>query len=133
GTPSTTPTGGSFDCFFPDGPASSDGKIKVTDSDGASDAGSPAVQGLARANVSPTITPANDQSSNEGSSHSFTLGSFTDPGPDSPWSVSVDWGDGSAATTFQVTSTGTLGSKPHTYADGPNDYTVAVTVVDKNS
>ena len=76
------------------------------------------------------MTAAADQSSDEGDSHSFALGSFTDPGADSPWDVTVDWGDGSTDTTFQVASAGTLGSKPHTYADGPNDYTVTVTVND---
>ena len=31
-----------------------------------------------------------------------------------------------------MTSAGSLGSKPHTYADGPDDHTVTVTVTDKN-
>src|SRR5207237_1058355 len=59
-------------------------------------------------------------------------GSFTDPGPDANWSVSVDWNDGSATTDFATGSTGALGSKSHTYADGPNDYTVSVKVTDKD-
>src|SRR4029450_1036983 len=33
-------------------------------------------------NVAPSVTAAAAQSSNEGSSNSFSLGSFTDPGPD---------------------------------------------------
>src|SRR5205085_10041709 len=44
-------------------------------------------------NVPPSVTAPNDQSSNEGSTHSFDLGSFTDPGADSPWTVDVSWGD----------------------------------------
>ena len=36
GSLATTPTGGSFQCFFADGPASTTLTIKVTDSDGAS-------------------------------------------------------------------------------------------------
>src|SRR5205814_919480 len=137
GTPTTTASGGSFQCNFPDGPNMSDLEIKVTDSDNASDTGSQAVQVVTVANVPPTVTAAGNQSSDEGDSHSFSLGSFSDPGTDSPWDVSADWGDATSPTTFQVTSTGaasnlTLGSKSHTYADGPNDYTVSVTVTDKN-
>ena len=137
GSLSTTASGGSFQCFFPDGPATTDVKIKVTDSDGASTSDSESVQVVQVANVAPSVTAPSDQSSNEGDSHSFNLGSFSDPGPDSPWQVSVDWGDGSGPTSFQVTASGavsgqSLGSKTHTYADGPNDYTVTVTVTDKN-
>src|SRR5205823_9637830 len=57
-------------------------------------------------NVPPTVTAPAAQSSNEGASHSFDLGTFSDPGSDSPWSVSVDWGDGSPLTTYQITGSG---------------------------
>jgi hypothetical protein len=132
GTPSVTANGGSFECTFPDGPNVSTVAIKVTDSDGASDSVSEAVQIVQVANVAPSVTAAGDQPSNEGASHSFSLGSFTDPGSDSPWAVSVDWGDGSPAATFDSSTTGSLGTQDHTYADGPNDYTVTVTVSDGN-
>jgi hypothetical protein len=130
GSLSTDAGGGSFDCSFPDGPATTDVKIKVTDSDGASTTDSESVQIVNVANVAPTVTAAADQSSNEGSSHTFDLGSFIDPGDDSPWDVSVDWGDGSFATVFNANSTGTISAQSHTYADGPNDYTVTVSVSD---
>ena len=39
---------------------------------------------MAVANVAPSVTAAADQSSNEGESHSFSLGSFSDPGDDTP-------------------------------------------------
>jgi uncharacterized repeat protein (TIGR01451 family) len=130
GTPTTTATGGSFQCNFPDGPNSSTVAIKVTDSDGASDSASQAVQVVAIANVAPSVTAAADQSSNEGESHSFSLGSFSDPGDDSPWHVSVNWGDGSPATTFDMNAGGTITAQSHTYADGPNLYTVTVSVND---
>jgi hypothetical protein len=126
----TSGSGGSFKCVFPDGPASSNVHVKVSDSDGASDTDSEAVQVVAIANVAPSVTAAADQSSNEGESHSFSLGSFSDPGPDADWSVDVNWGDGSAHTSFTASATGSLGSQSHTYADGPNDYTVTVTVTD---
>src|SRR5207302_938914 len=59
------------------------------------------------------------------------LGSFGDPGADSPWAVDVDWGDGSAHTTFSKTTTGSLGTQSHTYADN-GTYTVTVSVTDKD-
>src|SRR5207237_7165683 len=82
--------------------------------------------------VKPAVTAAANQSSSEGTSHSFAIGSFTDSGADAPWSVSVDWGDGSFATVFTMSSPGTIPAQSHTYADGPNDYTVSVTVSDKD-
>jgi PKD repeat protein len=83
-------------------------------------------------NVAPVITPAANQAASEDTSASFALGSFTDPGADSPWAVDVDWGDASPHSTFNVTATGSLGSQSHTYADNGN-YTVTVTVTDKDS
>src|SRR5207237_9095916 len=38
-------------------------------------------------NVSPVVLGPSDQNANEGSSTSFSLGSFSDPGADSPWAV----------------------------------------------
>src|SRR5205807_9030839 len=80
--------------------------------------------------VAPAVTAAANQSSDEGASHSFDLGSFTDRGADSPWSVDVNGGDGSPHTTFS-SSPGPLGSKSHTYDDN-GSYTVTVTVTDKD-
>jgi hypothetical protein len=130
GVPVVTVSGGSFDCSFPDGPASTDVKVKVTDSDGASGVDSEDVVIVGITNVDPVITAAAAQSADEGESHSFGLGSFVDPGADSPWDVSVDWGDGSPTTDFTVAAAGSLGSKLHTYGDGPNSYTVSVSVDD---
>src|SRR5438128_654988 len=79
------------------------------------------------------MTAAADQSSDEGSSHSFDLGSFSDPGAgDAPWHVSVDWGDGHS-NNFDTSSQGSLGSLAHTYDDNTaGGYTVSVTVTDKD-
>src|SRR5205823_4271512 len=87
---------------------------------------------VAVANVAPTVTAPADQNAAEGASTSIDLGSFSDPGPDSPWTVNVDWGDGSANTSFTASTTGALGTQNHTYADGPATKTVTVTVTDKN-
>ncbi len=86
---------------------------------------------VAVANVPPAVTAPANQTSNEGAATSFALGSFTDPGPDAPWTVSVNWGDGSAATTFTTSSTGTIPSQSHSYADN-GTYTVTVSVTDKD-
>src|SRR5207253_32765 len=50
-----------------------------------------------------------------------------DPGADNVTSWSISWGDG----TIQ-TSTGNPASAEHTYADGPNDYTVTATATDED-
>src|SRR5207237_5911362 len=102
--------------------------VKVTDKDGGSGT---ATFKVTVANVPPSVTAAADQSASEGTAQSFNLGSFTDPGPDSPWAVDVAWGDGSPHTTFNQSTTGSLGSQPHTYADN-GVYTVTVKVTDKD-
>jgi VCBS repeat-containing protein len=83
------------------------------------------------ANTAPVVTAPANQAASEGSATSFLLGSFTDAGP-SPWSVDVDWGDGSPHTTFSQASAGTITAQSHTYADGPATHTVTVTVTDNN-
>jgi hypothetical protein len=131
GSLAVTAAHGSFQCSFADGPASADVKIQVRDSDGASEAASQSVQIVAVANVAPSVTASAGQAGEEGASKSFDLGSFADPGADSPWAVEVAWGDGSAHTTFDTSLTGTLGAEDHAYADS-GAYTVSVKVTDKN-
>jgi VCBS repeat-containing protein len=81
-------------------------------------------------NVDPVVDAAANQSgAEEGSSFNFNLGSFTDPGDDDPWEVTVDWGDSSTDTTFTAATAGSLPQKSHTYADNGN-YTVTVTVAE---
>src|SRR5262249_13067044 len=45
----------------------------------------------------------------------------------SPWAVTVDWGDDNPPTSFAVLETGPLGTRTHAYADS-GTYTVTVTV-----
>jgi len=83
-------------------------------------------------NVPPAVTAPANQSADEGTAKLFSLGSFSDPGvKDSPWTVDVDWGDGSTHTRASSSSQGSLGSQSHTYADN-GTYTVTVEVTDKD-
>jgi hypothetical protein len=63
----------------------------------------------------------------EGAPKSINLGSFTDP-DGSPWTVKVDWGDGSQDS-FSIATAGPLGSLTHTYLEEGN-YIPKVTVTD---
>jgi hypothetical protein len=140
GTPATGD--GQFQCTFPDGDNFTDVAVKVADDDGGvsvADTEHVEIITVEVANVAPSVTAAANQSSKEGESKLFSLGSFSDPGTDSPWAVDVDWGDGSAHETFTETATGpatakVITAKSHTYADeGTGTYTVTVKVTDKNN
>jgi hypothetical protein len=73
-----------------------------------------------------TVPPPN-QTSVEGASHLFNLGAFTASGA-GPWTVDVNWGDGTAHTIFSQASPGTITPQSHTYAEeGPDTVTVKVT------
>ncbi|TWU27019.1 putative Ig domain protein [Novipirellula galeiformis] len=78
-------------------------------------------------NVAPTIALTGSGSAVEGILYELTLGSVTDPGDDTVTGYTIDWGDGTPLET-----PGTAGLKTHTYADGPNDYTVTVSVIDED-
>ena len=85
-------------------------------------------------NVAPLVTPPvvnapQNQGASEGVGHTFTLGSFTDPGADSPWAISVNWGDGTTESLTSATVTGPVGTAAHTYVDN-GSYTVTITVTD---
>ena len=70
------------------------------------------------------------QTANQGVPQPFNLGSLTDTVQDSQsWAVDVNWGDGSAHTDFNATSTGPLSSQSHAFAL-PGTYTVTVTATD---
>jgi len=89
-------------------------------------------QSISLANVAPTLSaPASLQSANQNVSTQLNLGAFTDPGADSPWTVTVNWGDNSSDT-FTVTSAGPLGSLAHTYAT-KGVFTVTTNVTDKDA
>lgn len=84
------------------------------------------------ANTVPTVT-ANDQSFNEGSSTNYSAG-WTDPDAGQSHTCTIDFGDGSGPQSGTISpaqpSTSGTCSASHTYADGPNSYTIDVAVSD---
>jgi len=92
-------------------------------------------------NVAPTLVVVTNQTNNEGAQGSITdIGTFTDPGgdPGEVYTYTIDWGDGTTATsgTATVDLVGGLGvptvgsfDGAHTFADD-GTYTVTVTVTD---
>jgi hypothetical protein len=77
----------------------------------------------------PALTVPGDMEADEGVLTSFNGCSFTDPLTDGQtWKVKVDWGDG---TTENLTGTpGASLPLKHTYVEGPDVFTVTVTVTD---
>ena len=74
------------------------------------------------------VTPPAAQNGVAGVSTLINLGSFVDPGGKGPFSVAVNWGDGSASTLFTVTAPGTLGSCAHIFTNtGALTGTIVVT------
>jgi hypothetical protein len=131
GSPSYTSSGGSFMCYFPDGPMTANVLVRVEDSDHATDADSEKVVVVEIANLPPTVTAPDDQSSNEGEPTSFLLGSFADPGADADWKVDVSWGDATVEPQFIVGSEGNIPAHSHAYPDN-GTYMVTVKVTDKD-
>lgn len=87
--------------------------IRVYNSEGARASGQALIEVR---NVAPVVTSPGSQQAVEGSTANLDLGSFSDPGRDSPWTVVVDWGDGTNPSTFEASQTGDLGSIDHVYA-----------------
>ena len=126
-----TATANHFTCTFPDGPANSLVKVTADDGDATNNIGSDEID-VTIANADPIANAGADKTGTEGSSVSFTF-NCTDPGVNDTWSASVDWGDGSADTTFaSVTcNTATTFNASHTYADDDGSpFTVTLTVND---
>ncbi len=103
--------------------------LTVTDSKGAASA--PVTTTATIANAPPLVTLPANQSGTAGSAYALSA-TFSDAGVnDSPWSYTIDWGDGSTATTGSTTSQSTAITASHTYAAAGTD-TVRVTVTDKD-
>ncbi len=75
------------------------------------------------------VTSPGSQNATTGHSQSISLGSFTAANTTTPYSVDVNWGDGSADSIFAVAGTGAIPATAHTYAANGNN-TVTVTIDD---
>ena len=94
-------TGSSFQCRFPNGPATTTVSFKATDSDGASDTDNQTVV-VTVSNVAPTVTLTGDASANEGSTHTYSY-SATDPG-DTTFTWTLECGDNGTKSNVTTTS-----------------------------
>ena len=112
---------------YADGPNNYTITVDLTDEDGPfASAGSKAIT---VDNVAPTIDLSGDATTNEGSLYTLTLGEVDDPGDDTVSACSIDWGDGTLAGDCLSSINSTM---THTYADGPNNYTITVDLTDED-
>jgi len=134
GTLTTDANGGSFDCFFPDGPATTNVAIRVTDDDGGSDTDSEAVQIVDVANVPPTATLGNNGPVNEGSPATVSFTNQFDPSAaDTAAGFHYEYNcDGSAFGPVDYASATTSSSHQCTYGDD-GSYTVRARIIDQNN
>jgi hypothetical protein len=110
--------------FLADGPRTLTVRGRITNSDGES---RDFFTTFDVTNVVPFYSPAAPQTAVRGVSKVFNLGTFSDPGAEGSWTVTVFWGD-FAQETFTVNAPGTL-SRAHAYPrSGP--FTVTVIVAD---
>ena len=111
---------------YTDGPNTYTITVDLVDEDGTHAAASKAITVN---NVAPTITLTGANNVDEGSLYSLTLGSAVDPGADTIASYTIKWGDG---TNESFSGSPNAQVKTHTYADGPNNYTITVDLVDED-
>ena len=119
---------GSFDCTFPDGPASSEVAVQIADSDDAPS--NIANVSVAVANVAPVVGAISAPSDvSVGKPLTFSA-PFTDVGTPDTHTCTANWGDGSssAGTVSETGGAGTC-SATHIYA-GSGPFTVSFTVTD---
>jgi hypothetical protein len=129
GSLSTTAGGGSFDCSFPDGPATTDVKIRVTDSDGASDTDTEDVVVVEVLNVDPVVTLTGPSSVVEGSTETYSYTTADDGAPET-FSRDAQSCDGGTLTGATFNPVNGSGSFDCTYADGPTSHNPSVTISD---
>ena len=131
GTSTPTSTGGSFQCRFPDGPASPAARMQATDSRGLDS--NIASQNVAVANVAPTVTLSGPAAANEGETKTYDF-AVTDPGQDtsSVRSGFPDCGTGGTLVPGSLQAGAAGGSFQCRFPDGPTSPTVRVQVADED-
>jgi len=90
-----------------------------------------AVEGVESPLINLTVTNPGSQTAVVGQSPSayFSLGSFTESNAPGPFTVTVNWGDGTPNTVFSMSAPGTIPATPHVYTS-VGEYTASVTVQD---
>jgi PKD repeat protein len=107
-------------------------QLTVTDDKGATGTTSRSVTVNAPPppNQPPSVSAGGDQTVMVGVLFNLSGASFSDPDHDGPWSVTIDWGDGTSAS-FTTSSEGSIsGSHSYPVTLLPHDYQLTVTVVD---
>jgi PKD repeat protein len=117
---------GTWSWSFPttDGPDQSQ-KVTITANDGNGGVTTTSFD-LTVDNVPPTLTISGSNSVDEGSVYTLSLSS-SDPGADTITGWSITWDDGAVESI-----SGNPSSATHTYADGPNSYTISATATDED-
>src|SRR5207249_238836 len=103
--------------------------LTVTDNQGATDQVTNPVSPSAP-NQPPSVTAGGEQTVLVGALFTLDGASFSDPDNDAPWTVTIDWGDGTS-TTFPTSNEGSInGNHSYPITITPADYTLRVTVTD---
>jgi hypothetical protein len=108
-----------------DGPDQSQ-DVVITADDGNDDGVTTVSFQLTVNNVPPTLTIGGAESVDEGREYTLSLSS-SDPGQDTITGWSITWGDGAVQSV-----SGNPSSVTHTYADGPNTYTISASATDED-
>src|SRR4051794_7721399 len=88
--------------------------------------------GVAVKNVPPFVDLTGPTMVNEGAPNTWMLGPVVDPGTDTVSQYVIHWGDG-ASDTFTAAQLAAMSNQVgHTYAEGPNNYTISVDLTDED-
>jgi hypothetical protein len=78
----------------------------------------------------PSVTAGGDQTVLVGALFTLTGAGFSDPDHDGPWTVTIDWGDGTSSTSTSPGEGSIGGSHSYPVTLLAHDYQLTVTVVD---
>jgi PKD repeat protein len=81
-------------------------------------------------NQPPSVSAGSDQTVLVGAMFTLSGGAFSDPDHDGPWTVTIDWGDGTSSTSTSPGEGSIGGSHSYPVTLLPHDYQLTVTVVD---
>jgi PKD repeat protein len=82
------------------------------------------------ANRPPSVSPGGDQTVLVGALFALGGAGFSDPDHDGPWTVTIDWGDGTSSTSTAPSEGSIGGSHPYPVTLLPHDYQLTATVAD---